>query len=153
MFLLEVARALDRGRVSYAIIGGYAVALHGAVRGTVDIDIAVKATERTFIRTEQAMRSIGLESRLPVSASELFQSREDHIRDRDLTKWRFASPARASTVVDVILPVDLETIKIRRIRVHGQTVKLASLEDLIAIKKENGSRQDLEDVRALESLL
>jgi len=42
MFILRVIEALKGHRVAYAIVGGYAVALHGAVRGTVDIDIIVK---------------------------------------------------------------------------------------------------------------
>jgi hypothetical protein len=38
MFILKVVKALNAYKVHYAVVGGYAVALHGAVRGTVDLD-------------------------------------------------------------------------------------------------------------------
>lgn len=37
-FLNQICHALQTNRVRYALVGGYAVALHGAVRGTVDVD-------------------------------------------------------------------------------------------------------------------
>ena len=45
-FLSRVSKALDAAGVRYALVGGYAVALHGAVRGTVDIDIVLRWTLR-----------------------------------------------------------------------------------------------------------
>ena len=43
MTVLErICTALREAGVRYAVVGGYAVALHGAVRGTVDIDVAVR---------------------------------------------------------------------------------------------------------------
>ena len=43
-FLERVCRCLDANNVSYAIVGGYAVALHGAPRGTIDGDLIVPRT-------------------------------------------------------------------------------------------------------------
>jgi hypothetical protein len=41
LFIEKTCKALAESGVRYAIVGGYAVALHGAVRGTMDVDIAV----------------------------------------------------------------------------------------------------------------
>lgn len=38
-FLGRVGAAFESAGVRYALVGGYAVALHGAVRGTVDVDV------------------------------------------------------------------------------------------------------------------
>jgi hypothetical protein len=38
MLIAEVCQALARFEVPYALVGGHAVALHGAVRGTIDFD-------------------------------------------------------------------------------------------------------------------
>src|SRR6266436_2497322 len=70
MFLLRVAKALDQARVPYALVGGYAVALHGAVRGTVDVDLAIRLRVRDFQKTERALIGMGLRPRLPVAAAE-----------------------------------------------------------------------------------
>ena len=45
MFLIRLVRALDKHKVDYAIVGGYAVALHGAIRGTVDVDLVLGFSE------------------------------------------------------------------------------------------------------------
>ena len=37
--LEKVCAALAQAKLRFAIVGGHAVALHGAVRGTVDIDL------------------------------------------------------------------------------------------------------------------
>ena len=39
-FLERVCTALKEAGVPYAVVGGHAVALHGAVRGTVDVALA-----------------------------------------------------------------------------------------------------------------
>ena len=152
MLLLRVARAFDRTRVPYALVGGYAVALHGAVRGTVDVDLVIRLRESDFLRAERALMSLGLHSRLPVTAAEVFRYREEYIRNRSLTAWSFVNPTLPSEIVDVILTEDLAKMKVRRIKVRSQTVRVASIEDLIRMKRSSGRPQDLEDVEALRRL-
>ena len=73
MWILRLAAALDEAKVPYAVVGGYAVALHGAVRGTMDIDLVIPWTEESFNTTEATLKSLGLQSRLPVTAREVFR--------------------------------------------------------------------------------
>jgi hypothetical protein len=152
MLLRRVARAFDRARLPYALVGGYAVALHGAVRGTVDIDLVIRLRETDFLRAERALISLGLHPRLPVTATEVFRYRQEYIRNRSLTAWSFANPALPSEIVDVVLTEDLARMKVGRIKVRGQTVRVASIEDLIRMKRSSGRPQDLEDVEALRRL-
>src|SRR6059036_1068620 len=152
MLLLRVTGALDAARVPYAIVGGYAVALHGAVRGTLDIDLVLRFSEAHFKAAEKAFRSISLEPRLPVSARDVFRFREEYIRRRNLTTWTFVNPADPSEMVDVIINHDLTGMKVKRVRVLGRVVKLASIHDLIRMKEEAGRPQDIEDVKALRKL-
>jgi hypothetical protein len=152
MFLFRVVRALDRAKVPYALVGGYAVALHGAVRGTVDIDLVLRFSERDFQRAEKTLRRISLEPRLPVTASEVFQYREEYIRNRNLTAWTFTNPAHPSEIVDIVITHDLSKMKIKRIRVQRRLIKLVSIEDLIKMKTGSDRAQDIEDVKALRKL-
>ncbi len=152
MLLLRLAEALDRARVAYAIVGGYAVALHGAVRGTLDIDLVLRFDEQQFEAAERAFGSIGLEPRLPVTASEVFRFREEYVRNRNMTDWTFVNPARPSEIVDVILTSDLRDMRVRRVKIQGKSVKLASIDDLIRMKTESNRPQDVEDVKALKKL-
>lgn len=153
MFLFSVVEALNLARVPYALVGGYAVALHGAVRGTVDIDLVLRFTERDFKAAERALRKISLEPRLPVTASEVFRYREEYIRNRNLIAWSFVNPARPSEMVDVILTHDLSRMKVKRVRIQSRLIQLLSIQDLIKMKSESARAQDVEDVRALRKLL
>lgn len=80
MFILTVVQSLNQHKVRYAVVGGYAVALHGAIRGTVDIDLVIGLEQAEFSRLQKAMEAIGLVSRLPVTAEEVFTFREEYIR-------------------------------------------------------------------------
>lgn len=153
MLLLRVAKALDGARVPYALVGGFAVALHGAVRGTVDVDLVVRLREAVFQRTEKALMALGLQSRLPVTASEVFRFREEYLRNRNLRAWTFVNPSRPSEIVDVILSEDLDRMEVERFTIQNQAVRVASIADLIRMKQGTGRPQDREDVKALRRLL
>lgn len=46
--VLRIVELLEKERVEYALIGGYALALQGIVRLTEDVDILVAAYAREF---------------------------------------------------------------------------------------------------------
>ena len=56
--LVELCRQLNEANVRYLLIGGFAVILHGFVRGTRDIDILVDASLENvaLCRTCRTMR-------------------------------------------------------------------------------------------------
>ena len=152
MLIKELIRSLVKHRVKYVLVGGYAVALHGAVRGTVDIDIAIGLDRSTFERAEAALEEIGLESRLPVTADEVFSFRQEYIEKRNLMAWSFANPRRPLDVVDILITEDANTIEAVNKRAFGVNIRVANIADLIAIKKKSGRAQDLEDIKALRKL-
>ncbi len=152
MFIQKVIRTLDKHRVKYVLVGGYAVALHGAIRGTVDIDIAIALNRATFKRAETALQEIDLESRLPVTAEEVFSFRKEYIQRRNLKAWSFVNPRNPLDVVDILITEDASKIRTVKKRAFGMIVKVAAITDLIAIKKKAGRAQDLEDIKALRKL-
>lgn len=152
MFIVRVTEALSKARVRYGLVGGYAVALHGAVRGTIDVDLVIRLEEGQFVRTERALRSIGLGPRLPVTAAEVFRFRREYIRNRHLTAWSFVNPALPSEIVDIVLTHDLADLETETMRVQGRRLHVVGIDDLIAMKRQSGRPQDKEDVRALQSL-
>lgn len=64
MFIHQVCRALEKASIPYAIVGGLAVALHGALRGTVDIDIVLKWSLINLQNAEKVLNELGLVPRL-----------------------------------------------------------------------------------------
>ncbi len=152
MFILKVVEALERAEVPYAIVGGYALALHGAVRGTVDVDIAIALDAGAFKRCEEALASIGLAPRLPVTAEEVFRFREEFIARRNMRAWSFGNPANPLEVVDILITEDASRLRTVEKKAFGRVLKVAAIEELIAMKRKAGRPQDIEDIRALERL-
>ena len=152
IFLERVCEVLSKGGIRYVIVGGYAVALHGAIRGTLDIDIALRWTRNDVQNAEIALHAIGLISRLPITARDVFEFRDEYIRNRNLVAWNFHNPADPSENVNVIIIFDAKGKRATYKHVGTVTVPVLNIRDLIRIKKESARPQDLEDVRALEKL-
>lgn len=153
MFLLEVVKALHHHKVDYAIVGGFAVTMHGVVRATYDLDFVIKLDLLSFQKTEKALQEIGLEARLPVSAKEVFQFREEYIQNRNLIAWSFYDPILPMKVVDIVITEDVKNMKTVQKVIHGVKVRIASIESLIEMKKRSDRQQDFEDVKVLKTLL
>jgi hypothetical protein len=151
MFLLKVVEALAERRVKFAICGGQALALHGAVRGTLDVDLVLRLDRKNLAEAELALtQRLGLTSRIPVTAEDIFHFREEYRQKRNLKAWSFVNAARPSEVVDLVITDDLKDMKIVFKEAWGQKIPVISVEDLIRMKKAAGRPQDLADVQALE---
>lgn len=151
-FLSRVCQEFDRTGLRYAVVGGHAVALHGAVRGTVDIDIALLWDLKTLTGAQQALAELGLVSRLPISAEDVFRFREEYIQNRNLMAWNFYNPDNLTEQVDIVITYDLKGKKRKRVDTADGPVQILGLKDLIEMKRAGGRPQDLEDANALERL-
>ena len=152
MLIDRVVTSLRRARVRFAIAGGHAVALHGAVRGTVDLDLVLALSRGNFTAAEAALNGMGLESRLPLKAEEVFDFREEYIRNRNLIAWSFVNPADPTEIVDIILTEDLDSMQVELVPLGRLRLPVVAVADLIRMKEKSGRPQDLEDVKALRSI-
>ncbi len=151
-FVHEVCAALAAARVRYALVGGYAVALHGAVRGTLDVDLAIDWNRGSLRRAEEALVGLGLSSRLPVTSEEVFDFRDEYVRNRNLVAWNFYNPSNPAEQVDLVITYDLHGKKRRRIETADGPLHVLNRVELIAMKRASGRPQDLEDADALERI-
>lgn len=151
-FLNKICSALADKGIRYAIVGGHAVALHGAVRGTVDVDIALAWNRKSLQTTEQALQDIGLVSRLPISADDVFEFRDEYVEKRNLIAWNFYNPNNLTEQVDIIITYDLKGRNVKSIETTGGTVRILNRENLIDMKQASGRPQDMEDIKALRKL-
>jgi len=153
MFIKKVTDALNKANITYALVGGYAVALHGVIRGTVDLDFVIALEQNQFELLEKSMQSIGLKPRLPITAQEVFQFREEYIEKRNLVAWSFINEMNPLEVIDIIITHDANLMKTETLSVDGMAIQIVTKQELIKMKKKSGRPQDLEDVRALEKLI
>jgi len=152
MFINRVCDALSKAKVPYAVVGGYAVAMHGVIRGTVDVDIVIHWTLKNLERLEDALKEIGLVSLIPINSKNLFHFRKEYIEKRNLIAWNFYDPKNPLNQVDIVITYDLKNKRVKTINTEDGKVRILSREDLIKMKKASGRPQDLEDVNALVNL-
>lgn len=128
------------------------MALHGAVRGTVDVDAILAWDARSLRAAEAALKAIGLVSRLPVTADEVFRFRDEYIRNRNVIAWNFYNPQDLSEELDIVISTDLRGTKVQKIQTVDGSLRVLARKDLIAMKRASGRSQDLADIAALERL-
>lgn len=152
MFLIKLVQKLNQNNLPYALVGGHAVAFHGAVRGTMDVDLVLNWSLKTLKETEILLKSLNLVPRLPIFAQDVFHFKDEYINNRNLIAWNFYNPVRPSEQVDIIITHDLSDMDFITVN-YGQTpIRIISKKDLIQMKKESGRKQDLLDIEALEKL-
>lgn len=152
MFLLRVANSLKKYKIPYAIVGGHAVAFHGAVRGTIDIDFITNWSLKNLRLIEKALAEINLTPRLPITPDDLFNFKEEYIRNKNLVAWNFININDPSEQIDVVITHDLKKESVKKIEVQGETINIISKSGLIKMKTISGRDQDLLDIEALKRI-
>ena len=148
--------ALNGSGVRFVVVGGVATVLHGHPRFTADLDVALDLSFDNPRRAVDALLAIGLAPLLPVDAREFADpaTRRTWVTDRHLMVFTFADPDDPFHHVDLFAedPVPFEELWERSVdvRLGSISVRIASLDDLIAMKRVAGRPQDLADIAALE---
>ena len=128
--------------VEYLLVGGHAVAYHGYVRPTRDMDVWVAVNSTNADRLVRAVQSF-FGSQLPGLAREWFLDREN--------VTRFGEVPNMIEILPKVSGGDFGQAYAKRVmaRVDGQMVCLIGLDDLIANKKAGARLKDLTDVEEL----
>ena len=144
----QLVAALNAAGVAYVIVGGIAVAAHGVVRATADLDLVPEPSAENLDRLARTLADLGAEHpidevltgeslALPVS----FKLRTRHGALQVLNRMPAVPPyerLRANAIT-----VDL-TRDVRAV--------ICSLEDLRAMKVASGRPRDLVDVAELDEI-
>jgi len=156
--VLEVAAALDNAGVAYVVAGGVAVVLHGHLRTTVDLDIALDLSKANVEAALAVLEDLGLRPRLPVPAADFADEevRESWVRERHLIAFTMHDPHDARREVDLFAhpPIAFEELWAASdvIAVAGVPVRVVSIEHLVAMKRISDREQDRADIAALQRL-
>ncbi len=159
MFYIELFKVLEAANIDYLLVGGLAMNLHGVPRMTMDIDLIIALNAENVAKFEACMKNLDIFPNVPVKLSELVDTkkREALINDKHLIALSLISKKPALPAVDIVIfhPLNFnEAFKNRVVRdIAGTRVFLASIEDMITMKKSAGRMQDLADVKHLERFL
>lgn len=159
MALFEpILAALERRGVRYVVVGGVATVLHGHPRLTADIDLVVDLEQGAARAAIAALLELGLRPRLPVDPFGFADPdvRRQWVQERGLVAFTLQDPDDPLVGVDLFAdpPEDFEQLRRRAVRMRLATtdVWVASLDDLLAMKRGTGRPKDAADVAALEAI-
>jgi hypothetical protein len=151
-----IFRALNASGARYVVVGGVATVLHGHARLTADLDVVVDLTPAGSLAIIDALSGIGLRPRAPVAASAFADpaARAQWAREKAMTVFSLWDPSDPMREVDLFLehPMPFDDLWGRSLElaVGDTVVRVASLDDLIALKRLAGRPLDLQDIEALE---
>ena len=152
-------RALNASGTRYVVVGGVATVLHGYARLTADVDIILDLEREAAARAIRALVALGLRPRVPVDAEDFADERirESWVRDKGMQVFSLYKSDDPLLAVDVFAkhPVDFESLYARAevCDIAGLPVRIASIPDLIYLKRLADRPRDREDVAKLEAIL
>lgn len=150
---------LNRNKVDYVVIGGVALVLHGVVRLTVDLDLMLSMDEKNLKKLLVVMEKLGYKPNLPIEGDELLDSskRDEWVKNKNMLAFSFINPASALALVDIMVnqPVDYKELKKHCVEIGLRDIKIpvASVADLIKLKKISAREQDMADIEALKKIV
>lgn len=149
---------LNESGCGYVIVGGLAVILHGHVRLTTDTDLVVDLAGEQLRDLLATLRDMGFQPRAPVRLEEFSDSkkREKWIREKGMQVFSLFHPEQPRWVIDLFAesPVDFDQLIGRSVArvIEGTDVRVASIDDLIEMKREAGRDIDKSDIQWLEQI-
>ena len=153
----ETLNELHDHHVEFVIVGGVAAVLHGGSRATFDLDIVPSLAPTSWRAAVDLLWSRGARPRIPEPL--------ERIRDvEQVRRWRQEKGMLAlnfrsqdgSTEVDLLVGESEAFTDLRRraveVTVGERTFFVASVDDLIAMKRRAGRPQDVLDIAELQHL-
>ncbi|MCY4222095.1 MAG: hypothetical protein OXC25_10565 [Thiotrichales bacterium] len=159
MLLYEpLFRALNVSGTRYVVVGGVATVLHGYARLTADIDLIVDLKESAAAKAMQALAGLGLLPRAPVDPADFADThiRENWLREKGMQVFSLFHPDNPILSVDVFThhPIEFNRLfdQSETCALGGISVRIASIPDLIFLKRLANRPQDRDDIEKLENI-
>jgi predicted nucleotidyltransferase len=154
----QVLQLLNESDVRYVVVGGIAVVLHGYPRLTADLDLIIDLDSAEARKAIDVLQSAGFVANIPIDLRQFADEeiRRTWIAEKNLKALSLHDNQIPATVLDILAesPIPFDDLYRRAKVVSLDTVNLriASIPDLIALKRTAGRPEDLRDIEELEKL-
>ena len=140
----DMLLALSDEKVSFLLVGAYALAAHGYPRATIDIDIWIMPSPQNADAVLRALRRFG---------APLHNLTKEDLQ-KDGTVFQIGLAPRRIDIITAASGLQFEETYGRSllVKIEGIDVHIPSIDDLIINKRASGRTKDLADAEALESL-
>lgn len=135
--LIKVIKLLNKHRIKYLLIGGFAVVLYGVPRSTFDIDIAISTDPGSISKATSLLSGLGFAEK---------ETLEGGVRLTD-----------GNVEIDLMF---IESYKFnffyeyhKELPYKGTVIKMPNIMDLIRMKESSSREKDRQDARHLRLIL
>jgi len=153
-----VFQTLNAADVRYVVVGGLATVLHGYARLTADIDLVVDLAPEAAGRVIEVLVTAGFRPQVPVDPKTFADPsiRAQWAQDKHMKAFSLVDQANPMRVIDLLLKPDIPFADLwtrsREIALDTTVIRIASIDDLIELKRRAGRPQDLADIVQLEAI-
>jgi predicted nucleotidyltransferase len=154
----RVFRLLNEHEIRYVIVGGIAVVLHGSPRLTVDLDIIIDLEPVNAGQAIEVLQRAGFMAEIPVDIRQFADEnvRRSWITEKNMKALSLHDHETPPTVIDLLAesPIAFEDLyqRAKLISLDEMTLRVASIPDLIVLKRISGRPEDLRDIAELEKI-
>jgi predicted nucleotidyltransferase len=154
---LDVLSQLHDHHVDFVIVGGVAAALHGGTRVTFDLDVVPLLADPSWHAAIDVLWSLGARPRIPEPLDRIRDVEQIRRwqRDKGMLALNFRAPD-GSVEVDLLVSESdqFDQLRMRAVRItlDERTFLVASIDDLIAMKRRAGRPQDVLDIAQLQDI-
>ncbi len=138
----DILFAFSEADVRYLLVGAYAMAAHGRVRATGDIDLWVESGRQNAAKVMEALENFG---------APLHEIQQEDFQEPDLVFQIGVAPRR----IDILTSIDAVEFSEawdgrKEVRVSGLTVPVIGRAELIKNKLSTGRLKDQADAASLQ---
>ncbi|TAG26323.1 MAG: hypothetical protein EAZ37_09705 [Burkholderiales bacterium] len=158
MKTLDILSLLQDAHVSFVLVGGLAVQLHGYMRMTYDIDLVLAMNDENLGRFIEVAKSKGLAPVIPVPIDSLKNAAliDQWHREKGMLAFALREPSVAGSVIDVLVRPDVSFERLaadaKLAEFMGQQIRIASIDHLLEMKRIANRGKDQLDIVALEKI-
>ena len=153
-----ILQAMKDAGVEFVLVGGFAVQLHGFVRSTIDLDIVLAMDDENLSKFIDVAKQFGLAPIIPVPIETLKNAAQidQWHREKGMLAFALREPQVGASVIDVLVrpEVTFDTLKKDAViaQLFGRAVMVASIDNLLVMKRAANRPKDRLDIDALERI-
>ncbi len=155
---LGIFKRFNEEGVRYLVVGGLAMNLLGVPRVTYDIDILIDLEDDNIQTLMNLMKEWGFKPKVPVNIMDFADrsKRDEWIATKNMKAFNLVNAKWALSEIDIIIDAPVAYAEARKrakkISVHGVSIPVISIDDLIKMKQAAGRELDKADIQYLKKV-
>lgn len=143
---LEIIDALEKEKVDYVLIGGFAMVLYGMPRATQEIDIFIKYREENIERLQKALYAI-------FNNKNVFEITFMELQNYPVIRYSSDEGFYVDILSNIGTVFSFEDLVYEELTVENHKIKIASVETLYKLKEKTFRAIDKSDLLFLKQLI